>query len=308
MKAYRPSVLDALVECLSAVYWYKQDLRSFLVRAGVPRDQVDGLPWATTYKRAVARTLIDQLASDPIRGTAALDRLIDAVVEIPDSLEHLARLDDGRRKVEDARSALRRLRTLLGTETAAERADKARCERRTEAQRAVQQRQERVRDLESLDREFRRLSVLPGDAQSRQRRGYELQDLLRSLFRIHDLDPRGSFAQAGEQTDGSVCLDGTIVLVESRWTDAQTTPRDVRDFQGKVQSKLENTLGLMISMNGFTEEAINEAARAGRMVVVLMDGVDVAQVFAGMVDLTELLRRKIRHAAEQGRALYRVGE
>lgn len=307
MKVHSPTVLAALVDCLSTAYWYKNDLRSFLLRAGVPAAAVEALPWAMEYKRGIARTLVDRLAAEPVPGQAILDKLIDAVVEIPESFPHLARLDDPKRKIEEARSALVALKTLLGREGAAERADRARREQRTEAERARQVRGERQQGLETLNQEFRRLCSMPTDPQSKQRRGFEFQELLRGLFRSHDLDPRGSFAQAGEQTDGSISLDGTIVLVEARWTDAPTAPKDVRDFQGKVQTKLDNTLGLMLSMSGFTDDAVNEASKLGRMVVVLMDGMDLAQVFEGMVDLNELLRRKFRHAAEQGRALYRVG-
>jgi hypothetical protein len=75
----------------------------------------------------------------------------------------------------------------------------------------------------------------------------------------------------------------------------------------KVHDKLDNTLGLMISMSGFTEDAVNAAAAGGRMLVILMDGLDLARVFQGLDDLADVLRRKLRHAAEKGGALYRAG-
>lgn len=140
------------------------------------------------------------------------------------------------------------------------------------------------------------------------RRGHEFQALLRDLFALHDLDPRGAFARPGQQIDGSITLDGTFILVEAKWEEKPTEPRDVRDFQGKVQnSGLDNTLGLMISMGGFTSHAIEEPGRSGRIAVVLMDGVDVAQVFQGVVDLTEMLHRKFRHAADYSQAMYHLG-
>jgi hypothetical protein len=38
---YAPVVLDAVVEALTKAYWYKGDLRSFLVRAGEPSSRLD---------------------------------------------------------------------------------------------------------------------------------------------------------------------------------------------------------------------------------------------------------------------------
>lgn len=44
---------------------------------------------------------------------------------------------------------------------------------------------------------------------------------------MYDLDPRGSFASSGEQIDGSITLDGRIILVEARWWDKQIDPSAV---------------------------------------------------------------------------------
>ena len=130
-----------------------------------------------------------------------------------------------------------------------------------------------------------------------QRRGRQFEPLLRDLFAAFDLDPRGSFLAPGEQTDGSIRFNGSIILVEARWEQDPSSPRQTREFRAKVQDKLETTLGLYIAMAGFTEEAIRKAAE-GRRLIVLMDGTDLAPVFQGVVDLRELLDRS-RFAATE---------
>lgn len=302
LKTYSPAVIDALAECLRTVYWFKNDLKSFLLRVGVEPRTMSALPWGG-YKRHAIRALLDQLSAEPASGKPILDKLLDGIVEQGDDFPHLARLDDGKRRVADARAAVRHLKDLLGTVTVAERATQARLERRTEAERAAGQARARRADLAQLNERFVALCM----SEDSQRRGYDLQDLLRDLFALHDLDPRGSFARPGEQADGSITLDGTVLLIEARWTGALTDPREVREFRTKVHDKLDNTLGLMISMSGFTDEAISSAAGGGRMVVVLMDGQDLASVFTGLTDLVEVIQRKLRHAAETGNAMYRVG-
>lgn len=84
MKMYSPAVLEALAECLTTVYWYKQDLRSFLLRAGIPAEQVAKLDWGR-YKRFVVSELLDQLATNPSTGTDLLGKLIGSVIEQDDT-------------------------------------------------------------------------------------------------------------------------------------------------------------------------------------------------------------------------------
>jgi restriction endonuclease len=306
MKVYASIVLDAVVECLRTVYWFQEDLRSFLARAGVPAGLVACLPWGRgTYKRTIARRLVDQLAAEPARGMLVIDKLIDSLVEMDEQLPHLGRLDDGKRKVEEGRQALRGLKELLGRQSLAERAERARQEARTEAERAREQQVRRQKDLAALNTRFATLCKYEADLASSQRRGFEFQKLLRDLFGLYDLEPRGSFAQPGEQVDGSIAIDGTFVIVEAKWEAKPLKPTDVRDFQGKLQTKLDNTLGLIISMSGFNDNAIQVAERSGRINVVLMDGLEITPIFEGTTDLTEVLRRKFRYAADYGRAMYR---
>jgi hypothetical protein len=164
---------------------------------------------------------------------------------------------------------------------------------RVERKQALANLRERFIDLES--------SATP------QQRGLDLQSWLRDLFNLHDLEPRGSFASPGEQIDGSIRVEGQTLLVEARWTKELVGPDSVRDFVGKFERKLDNTLGLMVSVHGFTEAASSKGVNGGRLLAVFMDGQDLAQVLEGMTDLRQLIVRKLRHAAEKGEPMYRVG-
>jgi hypothetical protein len=140
-----------------------------------------------------------------------------------------------------------------------------------------------------------------------QKRGFDFQPWLRELFVLHDLEPRGSFASPGEQIDGSIRVEAQTLLVEARWTAKQVGPDGVRDFVGKFEDKLDNTLGLMISLAGFTEQAGEKATSGGRLLTIFMDGQDLFPVLEGLVDVRDILSRKLRHAAEKGQPMYRAG-
>lgn len=300
-KVYSVQVFDALAESLRTTYWYANDLKSFLIRCGITSSRVSSLDW--TYKRTAIRQLLDELAALGSAGTSGVTALMAGVVEQDDAFPHLARLEDGKTKVFEARRALRALKDLLGHQAVVTHADAARAERRTEAERLRAEQLERVEALSKLRARFVELQA----SNEALQRGLDFQLWLRDLFALHDLEPRGSFASPGEQIDGSVRVDGQTLLVEARWTKDCVGPDGVRDFVGKFEQKLDNTLGLMISVNGFTEAASTKATSGGRLLAVFMDGRDIIAVLDGLLDLRQLLARKLRHAAEKGEPMYRIG-
>jgi hypothetical protein len=214
-------------------------------------------------------------------------------------------LGSTKHKVKDARVAVRRLKDLLGHQTVLTRAEAARAERRTESERQRQEHAQRADALAKLKARFMELASLPEDE---QKRGFAFQPWLRELFALHDLEPRGSFASPGEQIDGSIREDGQLLLVEARWTKKLVEPADVRNFVDKLDQKLDNTLGLMVSVSGFTEAAGAKASNGGRLLTIFMDGGDLFPVLEGLTDLRHLLACKLRHAAEKGEPMYRLGK
>jgi len=266
-KRVTQSAFLALREALAVIYWYKPDFESF-VRATVLRPEILVRLNFAEPKRRVAGELVDCLAADQDQYLGVLFELMGEVAAFED-FGHLARLEDGQMKVAQARDAVANLRkhyeghaTIRAEREAAE-----------ERRRHVRKAGEHVRaDLERLE-EFRShaMSLLTAD---KQRRGYEFETLLRDLFELFDLDPKASFKIVGEQIDGAFTFDGIDYLLEARWQDRQVEPAALDVFDGKIRRKLENTLGLFVAINGFSETAIGNHSRA-RPTMILMDGADL---------------------------------
>ena len=70
---------------------------------------------------------------------------------------------------------------------------------------------------------------------------------------------------------------------------------------------MENTLGLFLSINGFSEDGVR-AHSAGRRLMILMDGSDLMAVLEGRIDLLQLLLRKRRTASQTGNIYVRIHE
>ncbi|HEX3000261.1 MAG TPA: restriction endonuclease, partial [Armatimonadota bacterium] len=141
-----------------------------------------------------------------------------------------------------------------------------------------------------------------------QQRGFRLEKIMRELFLLFDLDPRASFKIDGEQIDGAFTFDSTDFLFEAKWHNNQIGISDLDAFKGKVKRKLENTLGLFLSMSGFSEGAVRQFASTERRVIILMDGLDLMAVLEGRIELPRLLLYKRRQAAETGNIYYKVND
>jgi hypothetical protein len=70
-------------------------------------------------------------------------------------------------------------------------------------------------------------------------------------------------------------------------------------FSGKIGRKLDNTLGLFLSINGFSDDAV-KLYSSGRSSILLMDGMDLLAVLENHIDIVSLIIRKRRHASQTG--------
>ncbi len=131
-----------------------------------------------------------------------------------------------------------------------------------------------------------------------QKRGYALEPLLNELFDVFDLDPKRSFRPSGEQIDGAFSFEGTDYLVEARWREEPTPRSELDVFDAKIGRKLENTLGLFLSISGFVDAGVRAHASRSRM--ILMDGADLMSVLEGRIALDRLLLLKRRRASQRG--------
>lgn len=300
-KHISPAAVQALKEALTLVYWYKSNLRSFLSQCLSDPAVLSRLNWSD-YKRNIVGTLVDHLAKHQDVYQRDVVRLMSAVCQVTD-FSHLRKLEDGKSKATAAEAAVNALRAQLSghqdLEKEAEEAEKRRQDEHARIMQtnAVQQR------LEAFKKEFFQLV----DSDNPHQRGFSLEKVIKGLFDLFDLDPKASFKIAGEQIDGAFSFEGTDYLLEAKWQKEPVPAKDLDSLAGKLSRKLENTLGLFLSINGFSEDAIKTHA-SGRRLIILMDGSDLMAVLEGRLDLVQLLLRKRRHAAETGNIYLRIHE
>jgi hypothetical protein len=300
-KRLSPAAVVALKEGLCAVYWYKADLRSFLQQCLSNPAVLATLNW-DNFKRQIVADLVDYLTRGEDKHVGDLMRLCHEVCNVT-SFRHLEQLEGGAQKAERARSAVAQLKRLVEPhqEVQKERDDLVERQRKSaeklKANAAVRQK------LEDIKARYMALVV----SQNPQGRGFELEKVMYDLFELFDLDPKASFRNTGEQIDGAFALDGTEYLFEAKWQQELVNAAILDGFASKVRRKLENTLGVFLSINGFSADGV-AAHSAGGAVILLMDGSDLMAVFEERIDFVSLLLRKKRHAAQTGSIYLRFHE
>ncbi|MHA6760039.1 restriction endonuclease [Streptacidiphilus sp. PAMC 29251] len=133
---------------------------------------------------------------------------------------------------------------------------------------------------------------------TKQQRGVAFEHFLKEMLDQAGAQPRTAYRPTGEEIDGSFIFRGQIFLLEAKWH-ANTLPAStIYAFKGKVDGKLIGTIGVFISMSGYSKDTV-EALRAGKTLnVILMDRGDIeAAVRHGF---NSIMSFKLRAAAEEG--------
>jgi len=136
--------------------------------------------------------------------------------------------------------------------------------------------------------------------QDRRQRGRRFEEFLRALLEREALDPRIRIRPSGEELDGSLILDGRVFLIEAKWHANAIPASSIYAFKGKVDGKLVGTIGLFVSMSGYSSEAVDALTSGKTINVLLFDGNDIESCLTIEDGFSLALRAKLRAAADEG--------
>jgi len=287
----------ALKEALSVIYWRKENLRDFIKLTLNNSAIVGTIDWTGT-KRESVKELVERMTNRTDLYHADLMNLLFAATDFND-YSHLDFWDDDGSKKKKAKSAVENLRKhTKGYIQITQEQEESR-KRKLEVEKRIAKTKSLDEELNVLKKRFTTISMI----KDKQKRGFELEPFLNDLFHLYELDPKGSFKNYGEQIDGAFTFDNTDYLLEAKWKQ-QVDRGDLASFTYKVESKLKIAMGLMITMDGLTPQAISPDFKS----IIIMDGFDIMAILDGRVKLTDLLYRKRRKANETGNIYYRFFE
>lgn len=158
--------------------------------------------------------------------------------------------------------------------------------------------------IANLARALNALATVGSD----QARGYAFEQVMGQLFRVEGLTYDAAYRRRGTQIDGALELEGWIYLVETRWRRGRTTWQDLVALRTKVRRSSRQTMGLFVSVSGFTAGGVDVLKSESDQVLILMDARDIGAVLMGQIRLGALLTAKARHLALHGEPLLAATE
>jgi len=288
-----PHYLELVTDAALKSFWRHKALRHFLRRCGVAERFLAS--WA---KEESKRELLDRLfprleaSGDP--GLRLINRMADALIQ-QTTFPDLDGWEDAEHKKELARiavAALTEYRAGQGRDAENERARAASRQRADAIQEEIRRRKQGLQQLSD------RLATL-AQKLGTQQAGYDFQDWFFDLAEYLEVVSRRPYISAGRQIDGSITVDGTTYLVELKFTREQSDSPAIDSLHKKVVSKADNTMGIMVSISGYSSVAVREAG-GPKTPLLLLDHNHLYAILGGGVSLQELVCRVRRHSSQTG--------
>ena len=280
-------IREHMIQCIGLCLHYKDKVEAFFISCGVNKNLV--LKYKSLAKFVWARSVLTDL--DDIENGFDIQR------RILTELCKFRNIPDIKAPNPDAGlSALRRLKELAVLNKLYVEEEKRHSNQRKQMkEEEAKIIQDRVKLLADLKTVFFSLF----SSSDRQSAGYSLEDILEKLFPIFNIDYKKSYKTETQQIDGHFKFEGFDYLVEAKWRIDQPNEREIGSFKRKVDTKLDSTRGVFVSINGFRDEVVKSFEGEGSK-ILFFSGEDVTHILEGRMDLDEIVRRKIDKAAQEG--------
>lgn len=131
---------------------------------------------------------------------------------------------------------------------------------------------------------------------TQQARGLRFELVLTKLFEISRIPVVQPFRRnrGGEQIDGAFTLDNHHYLLECKWTSGAVGQSTVDALCAKVGRSGDQTMGVFVSVNGWSDHVLDLLKQNPEKRVFLANGQDISAVLSGSIDFNDLLRAKIQ--------------
>lgn len=289
-----PYYIDLIYDACLKSFWRKKALAKFLRQCKISESFLSS--WTEDESK---RDLLDRLftkLSNSDKGRLALMRMAKYLME-QKSFPDLKNWEDSEYKIKEAHESVSRLRIYHQKQEEQILSEEDKKKARNEFQKKQQEIARSQQSLQKLSSQLNELSSKLGT----QKAGYDFQDWFYSLLDFSEITNRKPYVHAGRQIDGSLTLSGTTYLVELKFTTEQAGATDIDTFYNKVTKKADNTMGIMVSISGYSSVAKNEAS-GEKTPLLLLDHGHLYLVLGGIMGIADVIERIRRHASQTSEA------
>lgn len=287
-------MIELTYEALLKSFWRKNALSKFLRASHVTDKFISS--WAQDESK---RDLIDrmfEILQKSDRGKSLISQIARSLSE-QTSFPDLCNWEDSLHKIQEATKAVNELKYYLkqqGTKAKSEKEKKESREKTRKEREAVQRAQTDKSKLQSeMDSMHSKIGTQAG--------GYEFEKWFYKLLDFSEIPNRKPYKTNGRQIDGSLTIEGTTYLVELKFTKGQSGATDIDSLKAKVNKMADNTMGIIVSISGYSSVAIDDAS-GSKTTLLLLDASHLYLFLTGAMSFTAIITRVRRHASQTGEA------
>lgn len=295
-----PRLIELTYEAALKSYWRKAALRKFLAASHIAESHLATWPTDESKRDFLDRIFGKLQKTDP--GKVVIFEMARALSELS-TFPDLRNWEDSTQKIADASNAVAELKAYLRAQNEEIRSERERDEAKTKA------REERINIQRSMTDRAKlqaRLDALHPSVGT-QRGGYDFQEWFYDLLDYCEVQNRKPYVNSGRQIDGSLTHDGTTYLVELKFTGSQADATDVDSLRSKVDDKADNTMGIMVSISGYSSVAVTQAS-GRKTALLLLDAMHLYLFLSGSLSFSDIVSRVRRHASQTGESYLTAGK
>ncbi|MFD0150061.1 restriction endonuclease [Streptomyces sp. NPDC055721] len=300
-KTINPSAYLALVEALTLIFWSKKPFELYLRSMLQDRSELLVRVDFGATKREASGQVVSLLRANEAR---YLDLTIALMLDIAamDTFPNLTNQVDGDDMTAKAVAAVAELRRWTVKHREVVQEHEAHAVAITESAKKAQDGRAFAQAHEDLKQRF----LVMHSAGDPHKRGTAFEGFINELFALYDLEPRASYSLDHEQIDGAFSFNTDHYVLEAKWWKDAIGRRELDVFKANIERKGKNTLGLYVSMSGYSSDAL--AVYSYSTPFITMDGSDFMAVLDQHIRLDDLLGRKKGHASQTGHCYLPVSE
>lgn len=287
-------LIELTYESALKAYWRKNALRKFLRASHVSETFIS--TWAGDESK---RELLDRLfqklqATD--RGKAVIFQMARSLSE-QTTFPDLRNWEDSTQKIQDAQRAVQELKSYLEKQDEEIRSENERKKTQENARRERERIRRSLTDKAKLQQQLDSMHPKVGT----QEGGYEFERWFYELLDFSEITNRKPYKIDGRQIDGSLTIEGTTYLVELKFTKKQIGATEIDSLKAKVNKMADNTMGIMVSISGYSSVAINDAS-GSKTTLLILDASHLYLFLSGAMNFSDIISRVRRHVSQTGEA------
>ena len=145
-----------------------------------------------------------------------------------------------------------------------------------------------------------------------RQRGFAFEKLINEIFDERGVLINTSYktADLGQQIDGAIEIKGRVFLLEAKWEKKETLAASkLYSFLGKINSKLEGTIGIFISHDKLNDNFVNAIRDGLRQNCILIHGEEnIKDIVEGKVKLNEFVWYCYRDACTKNKCEFSTSD